>query len=166
MSGVLESGLVYVYLRARYYDPATGQFINHDPLSGLTKQPYTYASDNPLNATDPTGALTVGSTISAGDASYLEFLGVSPAQLAATPQFELIDGKWVYGGVELFSQMMDQDSRGLSPGAQLGMVLHFLWNDLGYQKCWNGDEAAWVDWLMPYGSGAALREGPAQAAVR
>lgn len=48
-----ESGLYY--LRARYYDPATGQFISRDPAVATTRQPYSYTYDNPLNVTDPTG---------------------------------------------------------------------------------------------------------------
>ncbi|MHB2022061.1 MAG: RHS repeat-associated core domain-containing protein [Mycobacteriales bacterium] len=44
-----------VYLRARYYDPATGQFLTRDPIAALTGSPYGYAGDNPLNLTDPTG---------------------------------------------------------------------------------------------------------------
>jgi RHS repeat-associated protein len=48
-----ESGLIY--LRARYYDPATGQFMSRDPLLAQTRSPYRYAADNPLNEDDPTG---------------------------------------------------------------------------------------------------------------
>jgi RHS repeat-associated protein len=48
-----ESGLIY--LRARYYDPATGQFLNRDPLVDETRAPYSYAGNNPLNRTDPSG---------------------------------------------------------------------------------------------------------------
>lgn len=48
-----ESG--FYYLRARYYDPSTAQFISRDPLASLTKTPYAYTNDNPLNETDPTG---------------------------------------------------------------------------------------------------------------
>jgi RHS repeat-associated protein len=43
------------YLRARLYDPSTAQFLTRDPLVPLTKRPYLYAGDNPLNATDPSG---------------------------------------------------------------------------------------------------------------
>ncbi len=43
------------YLRARYYDPGTGQFISRDPMVTTTRQPYAYVADNPLNATDPMG---------------------------------------------------------------------------------------------------------------
>jgi RHS repeat-associated protein len=45
----------FVYLRARYYDPATGQFISRDPLVALTGAPYAYAGGSPLNQTDPSG---------------------------------------------------------------------------------------------------------------
>ena len=44
-----------IYLRARYYDPTTGQFLTIDPLVGLTRSPYGYAGGNPINNVDPTG---------------------------------------------------------------------------------------------------------------
>lgn len=39
----------------RYYDPATGQFLNVDPLVDETGQAYAYTGDDPVNATDPLG---------------------------------------------------------------------------------------------------------------
>jgi RHS repeat-associated protein len=44
-----------VYLRARDYDPTTGQFLTIDPLADATGQPYTYVNNNPLQYTDPAG---------------------------------------------------------------------------------------------------------------
>ena len=52
-----ESGLQY--LRARYYDPATGQFLTRDPLTASSGQPYGYAGGNPLAATDPSGLFAI-----------------------------------------------------------------------------------------------------------
>jgi RHS repeat-associated protein len=50
-----ESNLYY--LRARYYDPATQQFLTVDPLVGWTEQAYAYVGGSPTNATDPRGLL-------------------------------------------------------------------------------------------------------------
>ena len=56
-----ETGLQY--LRARYYDPATAQFLTEDPLQAVTGQPYNYAGDDPLDETDPSGARSIFETI-------------------------------------------------------------------------------------------------------
>lgn len=53
-----ETGLYY--LRARYYDPRDGRFINEDTYEGQIKNPlslnlYTYVHNNPLSYVDPTG---------------------------------------------------------------------------------------------------------------
>ncbi|MFM9331657.1 RHS repeat domain-containing protein [Paenibacillus mesotrionivorans] len=53
-----ESGLYY--LRARYYDPSVGRFINQDMYEGDITNPlslnlYTYVHNNPLIYSDPTG---------------------------------------------------------------------------------------------------------------
>jgi RHS repeat-associated protein len=49
----IESGLLY--MRARYYNPTTGQFISRDPFFYETREPYAYANDSPINFVDPTG---------------------------------------------------------------------------------------------------------------
>jgi RHS repeat-associated protein len=56
----LDSVSGLFYMRARYYDPATGSFLSRDPLSGrnddpISQQKYLYASDNPVNLVDPSG---------------------------------------------------------------------------------------------------------------
>ncbi len=43
------------YLRARFYDPATAQFLSRDPLAGATRMPYGYGAENPLLNVDPSG---------------------------------------------------------------------------------------------------------------
>jgi RHS repeat-associated protein len=50
-----DTGLIY--MRARTYDPATAQFLTTDPINPLTRAPYNYANDNPVNLADPSGLL-------------------------------------------------------------------------------------------------------------
>jgi RHS repeat-associated protein len=54
----LDLGLYY--LRARYYNPATGGFLSRDPLDGNAIDPaslhkYLYANGDPINGIDPMG---------------------------------------------------------------------------------------------------------------
>jgi len=48
-----DNGLLY--LRARTYDPSTGQFLSVDPALQSTGEPYAYTRDDPLDMIDPTG---------------------------------------------------------------------------------------------------------------
>ncbi|MEA2195931.1 MAG: hypothetical protein QOG42_2693, partial [Solirubrobacteraceae bacterium] len=57
-----------IYMRARWYDPATGQFLTSDPIghaSGETNL-YRYAAGDPANLIDPTG-LSIWDTIASLD---------------------------------------------------------------------------------------------------
>jgi RHS repeat-associated protein len=52
------------YLRARFYDPATGRFFGMDPVAGdpgnpLTRHKFLYTMNNPVNLTDPTGLFSL-----------------------------------------------------------------------------------------------------------
>jgi RHS repeat-associated protein len=60
-----ETGLIY--LRNRYYDPTTGQFLSRDPLAVLTGSPYGYVGGDPLNGSDPSGLAPLAD---GGTASY------------------------------------------------------------------------------------------------
>ena len=55
-----DSDLGLYYLRARYYNPATGRFLSRDPQNGKPYDPktlhkYLYAGGDPINSLDPTG---------------------------------------------------------------------------------------------------------------
>jgi len=79
-----QSGLIY--MRARIYDPATGQFLTRDPAESVTGQPYTYAHDNPLNAIDPNGLEWLGLPIpTPGEAFETAFHAA--LDLAAVPPY-------------------------------------------------------------------------------
>jgi RHS repeat-associated protein len=53
------------FLRARYYDPATGRFLSQDPLKffGGDTSFYRYVWDNPINFRDPRGLWGVGASV-------------------------------------------------------------------------------------------------------
>jgi len=58
------------YLRARWYDPATGTFSRLDPFAGNMHDPqslhkYLYVHGDPVNGIDPTGELVLAVSISA-----------------------------------------------------------------------------------------------------
>jgi RHS repeat-associated protein len=50
-----DSETGYIYLRARYYDSSTGQFLTRDPAGLLTRSAYGYVHGNPINRIDPSG---------------------------------------------------------------------------------------------------------------
>lgn len=60
------------YTDGRYYDPNTAQFLSVDPLVNITGAPYSYAGDNPLNGTDPTGLDCTNTNSCPGGTAYSE----------------------------------------------------------------------------------------------
>jgi RHS repeat-associated protein len=59
-AGQIQDASGLYYLRARYYNPASGRFISQDPFSGYEKDPitlhrYLYAGDDPVDMVDPGG---------------------------------------------------------------------------------------------------------------
>lgn len=48
------TGLLYAV--HRFYDPNTAQFTSVDPIVSQTGEPYSYASDDPINDRDPNGS--------------------------------------------------------------------------------------------------------------
>jgi RHS repeat-associated protein len=67
-----ESG--FIYMRARFYDPATGEFMTRDPLGWAAsgQNLYGYVFGNPVNGVDPSGLFlseignAVGGALEAG----------------------------------------------------------------------------------------------------
>jgi len=78
-----DTGLIY--MRARTYDPKTAQFLSVDPLVGLTRAPYNYTEDNPLNASDPTG---LGEWNPFSESFWTEGNFISKSPLNPVPYYE------------------------------------------------------------------------------
>lgn len=73
MGRVVDPETGFQYLQARYYDPATGQFISRDPLDALTRSAYSYVNGNPLNAVDLTGLAGESPAAKKGRERHCEF---------------------------------------------------------------------------------------------
>jgi RHS repeat-associated protein len=78
-AGEMQDPTGLLYLRARWYDPATGRFLTRDPVPGVpmlpaSLNPYVYALNNPVLYTDPSGEfiipLLLGAAIGGGFAAY------------------------------------------------------------------------------------------------
>jgi len=83
-----DSGLIY--MRARYYDPASGRFISEDPGRNGTNW-YAYCGNNPVNMVDPTGQMGLMSTIVTSDlTAYLCY--VLAAAFLAWIWYEAVEG--------------------------------------------------------------------------
>ncbi|HVV75238.1 MAG TPA: RHS repeat-associated core domain-containing protein [Mycobacteriales bacterium] len=84
------------YLRARYYDPSTGQLFTRDPLEALTGQPYAYAGEDPLDASDPSGLeeLGDGGTLGCLDCGS-PVIGMGPTDYAPDNYTRQITGETV-----------------------------------------------------------------------
>ena len=90
-----------IYLRARYYSPASGRFTQQDPArDGLNW--YVYCSSNPVNSVDPTGLIPweEASEIIKRNAQTIinagEYYGVNPAIIASCIYTELtLNVNWV-----------------------------------------------------------------------
>lgn len=109
-----ESG--FLYLRARYYDPATQQFLTVDPLLAATEQAYTYAGGSPLNATDPSG-LKVIAPDGGGSSGIMPY----PSVGGGPPPDLLIKAAIVTSGVYAIYQTVQA-------GQQCAVALQNWWN--------------------------------------
>jgi RHS repeat-associated protein len=106
----------FVYMQARYYDPATGRFLSVDPVapsagSVFNFSRYAYGNNNPIKNTDPNGKQVFGSAqdavtdnsearANAGimlmcgcDSVYTNLSGTGAVQSVVTPfEFKIASG--------------------------------------------------------------------------
>jgi len=123
-----ESGLYY--LRARYYDPTTGQFLTRDPLASGFTSPYAYGNDDPLNRTDPSGQTSCGAGIWEWQCGAARALVKADQALTSTGAFHAINGvaDGVSGGLASAAESAlgappDKSDQDYASGEVSGMVL-------------------------------------------
>ncbi|NOU31372.1 MAG: RHS repeat-associated core domain-containing protein, partial [Polyangiaceae bacterium] len=121
-----------VYLHARYYDPALGQFISPDPLDmarpGVGPNRYAYSGGDPVNSKDPSG-LDFGMLPTfeqwASDPNPAPSTNLAPVEIRATPLpldgaalNELVAGMGqpqTWSSTSPAAQQMMHDAFGMSP---------------------------------------------------
>ncbi|MBA3470109.1 MAG: VCBS repeat-containing protein [Herpetosiphonaceae bacterium] len=96
------------YLRARWYNPATGTLLGRDPFEGRSEQPYSlhpyqYVGNDPVKFVDPSGrqrGLPCLLTEAPQDDDGIVFLSTRPGQPRETPDHNgcLGGGGWGGGG--------------------------------------------------------------------
>ncbi|OMD34714.1 hypothetical protein BSK56_33475, partial [Paenibacillus borealis] len=119
-----ETGLYY--LRARYYDPSIGRFLNEDTVEGQIDNPlsqnlYTYVSNNPLRYIDPSGhdLMEVYIYEQTGYHKYK-----SDLQYLAMNVEEIISYHF-YGGEEVFNLLYSKDPEVIAESLK-GLAISFV----------------------------------------
>ncbi|WP_146067416.1 DUF6531 domain-containing protein [Arthrobacter sp. SX1312] len=160
--GVDIAGLEW--LGARAYDPITRGFLSTDPLApvlgaGWDGNPYAYAGNNPLNATDPTGLRPLT------DDQLKAYDGTAGGAMAAAGDWLGDNWEYVVGGAAIVGGAVLM----FVPGGQVaGMGLISFGADVVIQKATTGQ----VNWAQSAAMGAvgllgggALTAGRAAAAT-
>ncbi len=131
-----DTGLIY--LRARAYDPATGQFMSADPIAGLTLAPYNYVNDNPLNYNDPTGLIFgIPGTPSTSQIAGTVAEGAESAANAVNTA-----GKAMAGVAHYAAPVINATAAGICILAPEGCAVAFVAN-LGVQQLLAADQAVY-----------------------
>lgn len=119
-----------IYLRARYYDPSTAQFLTRDPLEAITGSPYAYTDGQPLDASDPSGLFCLIGHNSDGSCRGADFASDAGATWTGYVD-SLLPTKWVRdqlgidSGVECtdaYRAIMGLMWGNLPPNAKYGII--------------------------------------------
>jgi len=131
------------YLRARWYSPAMGLFINEDTYTGQIDNPlslnlYTYVENNPLTHTDPTGHMGVENLRRLSglyNAGTLSASSISAAVISA-------NGKGIWTALHEIAQVniaKKLNSMGLAPTLEQEITSKTKKNWLGRFKRYEAD---------------------------
>ena len=138
-----------VHLRARDYDPITGQFLTIDPHIDSTLQPYAYAENNPLQNIDPAGLCA--------DCNWLEKLvlqGPSEERLTTGFTGRVVDALTGLGDGVSFG-LTGKVREAISPGADCYV---------NYDS-WAYTAGEWSSYLIPLGGAIRIPGKAAKVAM-
>ncbi|BCJ42480.1 hypothetical protein GCM10010168_07780 [Actinoplanes ianthinogenes] len=129
-----------VYLRARDYDPATGQFVSVDPLVDVTRQPYSYVENNPLLMADPTGLCGFWCHVGTGTGIAVVVVAAAavacaiaePCGAIALGGLAVGEGLALAGGVAVSGAAIEAGAGAIALGAGAGAISG-LWESRGSQ---------------------------------
>lgn len=141
----------FQYLRARYYDPDTGQFLTRDPLLAVTQDPYGYALNNPVNATDPTGLCGIfgdGPCTPGGIASDLKKRGGQALNSAGDAASAVVRSTPVGRDLDLIARLT-----GHSAGVCAGGNVTVPYIDRSYQLCYTSTPSGEHGFVLTAGAG-------------
>lgn len=137
--GVMREADGLFFMRARFYDPETARFLSVDPVPGAldapqSLSPYTYAGNNPLLWTDPTGLVRWGQLTDSGlkiwggakliGAGFGSLAAANPGGLAAVT----VGGSQLFEGVfEGIDALRDRPQSIDSPVVELVATAVAFW---------------------------------------
>ena len=137
-----ESGLIY--LRVRYYDPSTAQFLTVDPAYAQTQSRYGYVDGDPLNLMDPSG-----------ETPLVLYDIDRPAFSEPAAEADLYWKVWAAGGSPIFHPTTWLDSYGRIPDLQWSSP--FGGSTIAEVKAGNGGTAG-SDVIAQAEADAAIRD--------
>ncbi len=110
--------LPYVHVGERLYDPATGRFLQRDPVGVFAAlNVYVYVGNNPILLVDPSGMWSVWRWIYTGDGNASD--EECDAAVGAAGQY-LYRNSWVRGGYVIVGTT---NNRGLTAGACIAWTM-------------------------------------------
>jgi RHS repeat-associated protein len=135
------------HMRARFYDPDTGQFLQRDPLSGnAASAPYVYANNSPTNYRDPYGLDATTEAVGLGNFMY---------KRAGEPLLEDLTGRLaervVAGAVDAVADNIGLMSGiGSSAGSTAGTLVGVAFQFKDFIKILTADDPtqASIDWYL------------------
>ena len=164
-----DSGLIY--MRARYYDPASGRFVSEDPARNGSNW-YAYCGNNPVNFIDGSGQFAIPAIVAAmiigavvGLGIYLGFQAVTGGEITGKGALEAL-GLGALGVLVVFALGVLAGAAGMAGLATLasgsmtateltlGVILGFMGGEMsgmafgGLDQAWEAIATNWLSTAM------------------